>query len=478
MNFFSIRKIPGEIFIVILIFTIFFFLGNLFDMRWLLIMGLLGIFLFLFFILKKESYFATAFLISFFTFLLGRIIVNSFTGEKSLIYGSFIYDGPSDERLFNTLGLLLFSMITFGIGALCVPKTRFSIKFDKEKKNRLLEKSCITMFYITIIFSIIVSLERFIFVYRGGSYVNYYLFFSRILPSFIYKIAELNTPAFFSVLAFLPEKKKIKPIVIFYLFNAFIILLSGQRNSFVRAILFSFCYILLRNKNDKKEHWLSKTQFKLIIFILPIGIMCLQAWGVIRNGTSFNTTGIFEPIISFFRDQGTTSVVVYEGIELQNEFPIGINYTFAPIINFLKNNQITRLFYHFPVYAQQTVDLALYGNNFGATLTYLYKPHNYLIGIGMGSCYISELFHDFGWLGVGVINILYGILLVSTERYLSKTKKLPWLGMILLLFIDEILYSPRSSALDFLTNGINFTVIFYIFITYILTIFIGKRRSL
>ena len=259
--------------------------------------------------------------------------------------------------------------------------------------------------------------------------------------------------------------------------NSFIILLAGQRNLFVRAVLITFCYILLRNKWDSEEQWLSKKQFRMLLYSIPLFIIALQAWGTMRNGSSFYITGISETIKDFFRDQGTTSVVVYKGIDLKNNFPSEINYTFAPIINFLKNNQIIKTLFHTTSYAQQTTELALKGNNFGSTLTYLYVPYNYKTGIGMGSCYISEVFHDYGIIGVCLINILYGIVLVKLENYFSQPTKSVFVGMILLLFADGIIYSPRNSAFSFLTNGINFTVFLFIFLIYFISSLL-KERSL
>ena len=471
-----LKKIPNKVFIAILICTITFMLGIALNIRFLLMIGLFGTFFYSIFYLRKESYLAVAFLISFFTFLLGRIFINAISGEKSLLIGAFIYDsGPTDKELIETLALLFISMVCFLFTVLSVPKSRGKNKIKKIKKKNI-EIACISVFYLTIAFELIVSIERFIFLIVGGSYTAYYTSFSRTLPSFFYKIAELNTPAFFALLASSPSKNKTKPIIFLYLLNSLIILLAGQRNLFVRAVLITFCYILLRNKWDSEEQWLSKKQLRMLLYSIPLFIIALQAWGTVRNGSSFNITGISETIKDFFRDQGTTSVVVYKGIDLKNNFPSEINYTFAPIINFLKNNQIIKTLFHTTSYAQQTTELALKGNNFGSTLTYLYVPYYYKIGIGMGSCYISEVFHDYGIIGVCLINILYGIVLVKLENYFSQPTKSVFVGMILFLFADGIIYSPRNSAFSFLTNGINFTVFLFIFLIYFISSLLKERN--
>ena len=215
---------------------------------------------------------------------------------------------------------------------------------------------------------------------------------------------------------------------------------------------------------------------RVALCAVPLLIVTLQVWGAMRNGVAFDFDGFGKSIVNFFQDQGTTSVVVYKGIELGDKLPKQTNYTVAPVVNFLVNNQITKLFYHATTYAQQTTELALYGNNFGAALTYVYIPHNYAIGIGMGSNYIIELFHDFGWIGVIVINIVYGTILKRLDTFFKVRNNSPWKGMILLLFADGIIYAPRDSALSFITNGINFTVILYIFLASAMISLIFNRK--
>lgn len=76
-----LKKIPNKVFIAILICTITFMLGIALNIRFLLMIGLFGTFFYSIFYLRKESYLAVAFLISFFTFLLGRIFINAISAE-------------------------------------------------------------------------------------------------------------------------------------------------------------------------------------------------------------------------------------------------------------------------------------------------------------------------------------------------------------------------------------------------------------
>lgn len=465
----KIKKIPGDTWIALIMLSMFFLMGIVFDIRFLTMVSLFGLLGYSFFKLKTESYFGAMFLVSFFTFLCGRILINWIVGEKSLLTGAFIYGvGPDDKELVTTFILLFVSVIFFVLGVLINRNTSHHTKSTNLYASLWLQKSCFIIFYITIFFELIVSAERFVFLYVGGSYTEYYTSFARILPTVVYKIAELNGPAFFAILAMAPEKKRIKPVLFLYLLDGFIVLLAGQRNQFVRAALIILCYALIRNKWDKKEKWFSKRTLRLLLILTPAFIVALQAWGTIRNGTVFNVDSILSTIQNFFQDQSSTSVVIYKGIELKESFPQNVNYTFSPIVNFFTNNQITKLFFNTVTYAQQSKELALFGNSYGASLTYMYIPHNYSMGIGMGTSYISEVFHDFGWIGIMLINFMYGLILSKLEMYFSKGRNNIWLGMVLLLFADGILYAPRDSAMNFVVNGLNFTVLLFCFIAYVL----------
>ena len=131
-----IQKIPANAIIVVFVCVLLFGVGSLLHSRLMLMIGLFGAFFSSVLILRKESYFAVAFLISFFTFLMGRILINAITGETSLIKGAFIYDsGPSDKQLLITLTLLFVSVIIFSYSVLLTPKQKINnINYEIIKK--------------------------------------------------------------------------------------------------------------------------------------------------------------------------------------------------------------------------------------------------------------------------------------------------------------------------------------------------------
>lgn len=428
-------------------------------------------------LVSRKSVFGVAFIVSLFTFLCGRFIVNWIAGKESLISGAYITDtGPTDLQLFKTFLAIVISIIFFIIG-IRLPVSSDSVRLNRENetkgvlRNQRLRQSVVAVFYTSLVFEIVVSCERAAFLlFSGALYTDYYVYFSRTLPPFVYKIAELNTPAFFSILALKMSKRETKIMMFLYSFDKLIILFSGQRNQFVRAILMCSCYMILRNKIDGGD-WLKKREKRLMTACIPIGIIALQAWGIIRDGLEFSFSGLLGEISDFFIDQGSTSVVIYKGFEYRNVFPKDVLYIFSPIVNFFRDNVITRFLFSFPVYAQHTAEYAVFGNNYGATLAYLYLPHLYLSGIGMGTSYLAESFHDFGWIGIALISLLYGLLLVVAERYLISNDKHVFKSAVLLMFVDGILYAPRSETLGFLTYGVNFTTVCFFALIFVLSSF-------
>ncbi len=484
---FLINEIQDDLFFLLfamLFFICLYLLGIGLGKRDVFMLAFWGIFVSAIFIVTTKTLFGTAFLISFFVFLCGRLLVNWVKGSVSLLKGAFIYTEPSDQKAIMIISLLVLSIIAFTFG--CLLKQDNSIerrnsspnKQDKDNSiSHIIEIMAICLFYISAIFSIMVSFEKVVFVHEYG-YLEYYLSFKRNLPSFLYEIAELNKIAFFSALAMRFNKKKTIPIIIVYLFNAALLMLAGQRNHIVRALLIVVVYLLVCRKLEGKK--ILTKLMALGLIIVGIGaVVGMQAWGSIRNNTTFKFTNIFDTIISFFSDQGSTLAVIYQGLELKDKFPDGVNYTFAPIVNFFTNNLFGKWIFDPVIYQGQTVDLALNGNNYGATLFYLFNPKSYLEGSAMGTCYIAECLHDFGWIAVALLNCLYGYLLCRLDREFEKNKSRigSWKIMILFLFVDGILYAPRDSALGWVVNGLNFSVLIYILLVFIIPILYHKYKN-
>ncbi len=477
----SYNRIPMFFLLVFSLLT--FLIGSVTEARHFFMAGFVGVWIASFYFVCRKSYFGACFLISFFTFLCGRLIFNWFNGSASLLAGAYITNTPRDGDVLPILWMMLISLLSFTFVMQVQGRARLKSNLPELKKTAFappetLALACALLFYFSIIMKLLVSGERMIFVLTTG-YTDYYLSFSTKLPYLVGKIAALASPAFFAFLATNPKKNVLTPIMLLYLMDALVLMLAGQRNHIVRAIIICVAYLLLRNKREPEAKWLRRRHMVAFVALVPIGIVGLQAWGTLRNGEAFQISGIWDTISDFFSDQGSTSAVLYHGAAMQEQFPADTNYTFAAIVNFFRNNVITQFLFDFEIYASQTVELALYGNNYGATLAYLAIPNHYLAGITMGTSYIAEVFHDFGWVGLILINFLYAYLLKLLEQKLSaRVSGGVWGKMLLLIFVNGIIYAPRNSVFTFLAEGINLTVLLFVILAILLSIVLaaGLKR--
>ena len=144
------------------------------------------------------------------------------------------------------------------------------------------------------------------------------------------------------------------------------------------------------------------------------------------------------------------------------------------VIDFITKNVLLRPILGTTIYEGNTIEMALYGNSYGQTITYLgWGPAVYLAGRGMGSCFIAEAFHDIGFLGIVLFSVIYGIVLTKV----NKLQKGHWIkNAIILIALYHILYAPRDSAGSFISAFFNYSFIVTILIIYFLSKCLKSRK--
>lgn len=124
-------------------------------------------------------------------------------------------------------------------------------------------------------------------------------------------------------------------------------------------------------------------------------------------------------------------------------------------------------------FESQTKLTALHGNNLADYVSYNAMRYTYLKGGGWGSCYIAELYADFGYIGVFLGNILYGVLINGVLKGISKKNSI-WLTACGFLVIDSLFKAPRGTFDDFLRN---FEYIYNLGIPIIVYIIVNMKPS-
>lgn len=413
-----------------------------------------------------ERIFFLAFHIAFFAFLLGRTVSYMLTGKENSY-------GFTDQILMHTNICLVIALISLLSGYIFAnylksngkkKRTDFDISIydsTKYKSIRTVSKWC---FFATFPFDILIGMEKYMFV-RAMGYSEYYVSYSSRFPYAVVKIADVCIITFYIFLATFPSKKEIRIPIVLYLIHAIVSLGSGKRQELIVPLLLLVLYFCVRNKiHNGGSPWIKASNFRTLFLILPFLLAVMNIYGSSRfsgsNAQSEDQTNLVEQIVGFFDNIGFSVNVISFEKYYEGQIPDKC-YSFGDTIDYLRENVLTQLFFDFPIYKSQTVEKALYGNNFSQTITYIRSPSYFLSGRGYGSCYIAEAYHDFGYIGVIFWSMLYSFCLVWMYDFRGR-------GIIYVTIclsaLHYILLAPRNTASAFISEIINIDTWLVVFV--------------
>ena len=398
-----------------------------------------------------------AFLFCFFTFLMGGFLINigNINYFKLFSHDAYIHIA---RCLFISM---FFSSITYDCSCVRTGKKNTDFKINECGRIIKIRKAALWVYYGLCIFSISINAEKAFFV-GSNSYLEYYTEYSSRLPGFFFNFAAVSDFAFYVFIATIPPKKQcMKPIALFLLIGA-MSLGYGQRNGFVLSLLLVVVYYAIRHNLDG-EKWVSKKLALATFITIPFLIVSLYAFNYTRSDHEVKVTGFGNQIKAFFEEQSVSSNVVGYGYEYKDEIKTnGVKYSVSQISNIVTHNVIVEKIFNLSHYSGKNVKNAIYGTNYGEAITYRVMPYNYLNGIGMGTTYIAEVYHDFGYIGLALINILYGFLLSLFQKnkfvFLIRTLH-PYVIALFLMGFTNILYAPRSITYGFVSSTLTVTTL-------------------
>lgn len=394
--------------------------------------------------LRRNGVILMAFLISFFTFLLGRdFFLIFFNIDASDIYAFPRY---CVSHMYYCMHLSLFGIF---IGSSMFKNQVGKINLHMvEGKVDCLKKVVLKLFKITLIFKVIeVVLNVFNFIVLGTrGYHNIWV---------LEKMVQINYLMFLGYLLLAPSKKELFPVIKVYFIIQLFTFLTGTRGEFLYFAFMLFCYLLYRdyvnkmeNKND--EIFFTKKIWIAIGCIAPFFIIFLGLFASLRLGEGMEFTGFTNDLNAFFIQQGGSAQVIGYAKFYENSFPpTNISYTFGPLINYIKYGVFGSLLGNeMPSFDQ----IPLYGNNMGATITWLISPEYYYSGGGQGNQYIAELYKDFGYWGVFVFSIILGVIIRGFLFFSTKS----WVLNVLFAFgLQNVISMPRDFYLTCLIGVIS-----------------------
>ena len=428
------------------------------------------------FLLKDLEYnvFMLAFLVSFFTFLLGSEAIWLMGWGKN----KYLFSPEVDNHAYVSITIsVMFLFLSYIATNSYLRKKRIVAVNESVLSGRVLSirKVSLFFFYGLLVFKIIINLSELIFV-RTFGYSNLYSDYNFQGPSLFIKFSDMCTLSFFVFLGTLPSKKKCKIPVLLYLCVTAITIFTGRRNDLITTVLLVFVYYCIRNKmNSGNEVWISRKKIYIFVILTPLLLSLLSTLSALRSGTQDNLTiSYFKGIGDFFFQQGfSINIIKWEKL-LEKSIPnkiysLGQTYEF-----FTTRNFISRALFDFKRFSGQTVERALEGHRLSYLLSYLVFPWSYAHGYGVGSCYIAEAYHDFGYLGIAIINCIYGFLFANFNY--TNYRGPIYMG-ISFLMMQSLLMAPRAYADGFIGAVLDFSNIEILLLIWLISKFVNPRRE-
>lgn len=406
-----------------------------------------------------------AFLIAFFTFLMGREIFE--------ITGFHTIDSAfAEEYNLHAEQLIFISLVCLIIGYFVLSEIRLrrrrgvtDLTYDSTYYKTVRKVSGI-VFWITFLFNFInlIDIVRYVMTY---GYVAFYIGYEKNVPYIIEKIGDMCQIALFVFLATMPTKQESKYKIYGYILYLFMSLFSGQRSPLVSGLLTLFVYYMYRNSitTVKSDKWFGKFEKNLCIIFIPLLILSMPLINIVRLGDDITVQDIFDGMTAFFYQQGVSITVIKRALIFEGALPDGKFYMFGGLWDFFHSNVISRML-GMVSYSKNTVEHALEGSSLQHALSYIVMGNYYLMGHGLGSSYIAEAFHDFRYAGVIIINFIYGYIL---KRLFDFKQYNVWIAAVALSMLNALFLAPRGNADGFVVSFIDLNSWGTIFIIYIVT---------
>lgn len=400
--------------------------------------------------------FLFCFLICFFVFLLGGQILDR-------IFDVYGYNF-SDEIELHADFVLLISLLGLSFGYFALGRVRFKSSnkhlintSDNPQYTSTIRKISKYYFFATYLLWMLILADNVLYVIQNG-YTEYYLSYSSRIPAIIREFGYMAPVAMFIFLATMPGKKEAKLPIIMYALYLLLSLGTGRRIYFMTGILIIFAYMMLRNKiNPGEGPWVTKKQLVRLAIAVPFLLIGMYLFEYMRSEHFVGQSSDYSPIFGFFVRQGTSINVIKYARLFADRLNDEAHYSLYNITRFLQNsflNDLLGLDLSFSM-GRQSEMTARAGTYLADFISYNANSRTYAIGMGYGSCYIEELFIDFGYIGVFIGNAVYGLILNKFLNVTSGNSSV-WKIAIGLFAIDAIFKAPRATYDAFIGQWLYF----------------------
>ena len=413
------------------------------------------------------------FLVAFFTFLMGRVVMEVLPVNEEinlLLYSLLVF---SDETMRHVYLSLYLSLLFIYIGYVTNNDNSLCLKFNPNSERNLFIRRCakrILMFSSP--FALVLILDKVDYVLSHG-YSQVFMDYKTSLPIYFIIFEVLFESMVFLFLATLPSKKDAFPVIAIYISIFMINIFSGDRGESILPIFLIIYYLYFRNVISPNEKWINKKGLVYLVISFPVVVIILFLVAYIRSNNEFSSSNIATLFFGFFYQQSVSVNVIACTYQDYDMLPQSKLYSLGAIIDYFRNNYLTRIILGEEPYPVGSIELALEGHSLDAALTYVENTSTYFSGGGMGSSFVAESWYDFGYLGVIIFSYFYGYVLSYIPKMNAKNV---WMSVIALMLFRSIVYAPRARATGFVSDV--FSVSFWpiAFIIYLLSLKYTNRN--
>ena len=392
--------------------------------------------------------------VTFFVFLVGGLWANAIDGGSAASY----LEVPGYAAT-HTVHVLPVSLLTVNTVFILMEKPSRSVlgRWKKtadasrlpESLPTLTRQIILVIFLVALAGKLMGALIQYRFM-QGNNYVESY-------------VTNLNKPIYvwlpesifyFSLCLWLatnPSKKMFLLLMVPVLITEGIILLSGDRAEPVCALLMLCFYVYRRGKTDEHFFHVRKRHVVLVLMALPFFVLFLQTVSYTRMHKQVDVDA--HMLLEFVEDQGISAGVIGKAYVVRDSIRAisSSSYTFGSLRGYIKHNMLTRVLFGTAAMSSNTIEAALSGDSLSSTLAYLWFPQSYLQGVGCGTSYVAELFHDGGIPLLLIGNGVLAFILLLLTRVFQNAHGIFRVAFTLVAF-KGIIYIPRYGALHWLTD--------------------------
>lgn len=414
-----------------------------------------------------------AFCVAFFSFLMGRHLLSYYFNYEVEVFSEEI-NTHAELCILLSLLTVFFSYIFFYVRNRRKNKQSHAEYVLPDRYIKIIRKYSLRIFWVAFVFSVIYAIFIVVLVHTIGYLASYTvegkeMMRGNYLLLTLNRIEQALPVAFCCYLATFPERKSCNKICMFYFLYLALTLLGGQRGPFILGTLFLMIYYFYRNKREG-EIWIKKSWIRMGLIAFPFLLVGLGIFSKIRTGDKIEFSNVGDSIVDFVYNNGVSVNVIKRSYELDSRLRSDRFYS----LHFLHDGVFGLVFGSDG--AGNNADKATEGYHLAHALPYLMFRDKYLEGAGTGTSYIAELYHDFGYIGIVLGNVIYGFLLASLAK-LDKNK--PFNTSVKLLIITRLLWAPRGGFTEFITIlSLSATIFIYVavFLGAFLVFSIPRRR--